>query len=371
MRKSFLLLVLVLLPIDSALHAQGSISHAQITSFISQFSNNDSKVRLDAFYGLLDLTSSFNITANSYSIPEQTTTLLALAPSSDTDTIRLALINLLSQENVLVHASNQSFTGEQVLSEEYTDYYADLINVVVTLQDSRSIPALVGAITSGGTAVGALAAFGNASITAVLQQLSTSNEGVRGFATLTLIQMLDSTNFPKLSVPTIFGLQSGLIKAASFPESYIAVEAGKNLQQLDSKRVAVEIDIKPGRGVPSTINLTSKRKIPVAILSTPSFNALSIDTSTLTFGHTGYEHSLVSCNRHGEDANSDGLLDLVCHFSVSQTGFKVGDSKGILKGIAGTPGPVLFAGSGAVRIIDNHCDREEDDDCEDLEPRNR
>jgi CSLREA domain-containing protein len=92
------------------------------------------------------------------------------------------------------------------------------------------------------------------------------------------------------------------------------------------------IDIKPGSQT-NPINPRSSGKIPVAILSTPDFNApLEVDRASLTFGSTGNEHSLVSCNKKGTDVNGDGLKDLMCHFKTKLTGFKFGDTEGILKG---------------------------------------
>lgn len=73
--------------------------------------------------------------------------------------------------------------------------------------------------------------------------------------------------------------------------------------------------------------------IPVAILSTPEFNApLMADRTSLTFGRTGEESSLYSCSEGGKDVNGDGLLDLVCHFKTQMTGFEIEDTKGFLKG---------------------------------------
>ena len=94
----------------------------------------------------------------------------------------------------------------------------------------------------------------------------------------------------------------------------------------------VGIDIKPG-GQTNPINPKSSGKIPVAILSTPNFNApLEVDRASLTFGSTGNEHSLASCNRKGTDVNGDGFRDLVCHFKTKLANFKFGDVVGILKG---------------------------------------
>ena len=74
--------------------------------------------------------------------------------------------------------------------------------------------------------------------------------------------------------------------------------------------LTVTIDIKPG-STTNPINLGSNGKIPVALLSTDTFNAASqIDVSSLRFGHTGKEASLVSCAAP-QDLNGDGLTDLL------------------------------------------------------------
>ena len=73
----------------------------------------------------------------------------------------------------------------------------------------------------------------------------------------------------------------------------------------------------------NNINLKSKDRIPVAILSTKNFDAPSqIDPNSLSFGRTGDEHSLVYC--HGsKDVNKDGLQDLVCHFYTQRYGLSL------------------------------------------------
>src|SRR5262249_15545179 len=79
----------------------------------------------------------------------------------------------------------------------------------------------------------------------------------------------------------------------------------------------VDLSIKPDADTPVPINAKSHGKIPVAILSTSTFDAVTtIDTASLTFGPTGDEHSLAFCNTEGEDVNGDGRLDLVCHFET-------------------------------------------------------
>ena len=111
----------------------------------------------------------------------------------------------------------------------------------------------------------------------------------------------------------------------------------------------VGIDIRPGSTV-NPVNTKSMGVIPVAILSTPDFDALSmVDISSLTFGRTGDENSLAFCNTNGTDANDDGLPDLTCFFQTQATGFQPGDDTGILKGAA-TDGSELV-GHDLVRVL--------------------
>jgi hypothetical protein len=132
--------------------------------------------------------------------------------------------------------------------------------------------------------------------------------------------------------------------------------------------LTVDIDIKPDDSR-NRINPRSHGTIPVAILSTPSFDAIAlVDRSTLRFGRTGSEQSLAFCNTSaddrrrddeeegdddagdsGEDVNGDGLRDLVCHFFTQATDFRFGDTRGVLTGktISGTS----FIGSDAVRVV--------------------
>ena len=111
----------------------------------------------------------------------------------------------------------------------------------------------------------------------------------------------------------------------------------------------VTIDIKPGD--PSNqINRSSKASIQVAILSTSDFEAPTmVDQTSLTFGRTGHEASLVSCIRKSRDVNADGLPDLVCEFSIRASNFQAGNTVGILLGQ--TLDGLSIRGSDTVRIL--------------------
>jgi hypothetical protein len=126
-----------------------------------------------------------------------------------------------------------------------------------------------------------------------------------------------------------------------FADGFIIDNLGYDLQ------FTVAIDIKPFSS-PNVINAKSKGTTPVAILSTPVFDAPArIDPTSLRFGQTGDEPSLLSCASQ-VDVNADGLPDLVCEFTTRATGFRRGDTGGTLKGttVEGIP----FTGTDAVRV---------------------
>ena len=113
----------------------------------------------------------------------------------------------------------------------------------------------------------------------------------------------------------------------------------------------VSVDIKPGSDT-NPINPNSNGNIPVAILSNPDYDALSmVDVTSLTFGRSGNEESLAFCNENGEDVNGDGLPDLVCHFDTQLTllthpKFRYGNLKGLA--LDGTP----LKGQDVITILD-------------------
>jgi 6-phosphogluconolactonase (cycloisomerase 2 family) len=109
----------------------------------------------------------------------------------------------------------------------------------------------------------------------------------------------------------------------------------------------VQIDIRPGDNN-NEINLKSHGKVVVAILSSSTFNAPAADMTSLTFGHTGDENSLAFCDTNRQDANHDGLPDLVCTFYTDKTNFQKGDSMGILKGKLNG---AVFQGTDSVHIV--------------------
>jgi YVTN family beta-propeller protein len=118
--------------------------------------------------------------------------------------------------------------------------------------------------------------------------------------------------------------------------------------------IRMAVDIQPGM-FPNVISLNGSGKVQVAILSRPGFSAPDqIYRAQLTFGHTGHEQSLVSCNAKGDDLNHDGLPDLVCWFDIAQSNLQLGDTVGIVRATIFNGGPVPFVtGVDSVKITAN------------------
>lgn len=93
--------------------------------------------------------------------------------------------------------------------------------------------------------------------------------------------------------------------------------------------IEVTIDIKPG-SEPNSINPANSGLIPVAILTTDNFDALTVSPITVRFG-VG-EASIAHPSGHLEDVDSDGDLDLVLHFRTQQSGIQCGDTSASLTG---------------------------------------
>ncbi|MFN8491658.1 MAG: hypothetical protein U0350_28930 [Caldilineaceae bacterium] len=113
-------------------------------------------------------------------------------------------------------------------------------------------------------------------------------------------------------------------------ESY---QFGSLTKHIDSHSVIVpgivQIDIKPGSNT-NPINPRSKGKIPVAILTSATFNALAVNAATVRFGAKGTEAAPVLVAV--EDVNGDGRPDLLLHFNTQETRLQCGQTSALLTG---------------------------------------
>lgn len=112
----------------------------------------------------------------------------------------------------------------------------------------------------------------------------------------------------------------------------------------------VSIDIKPGSGT-NVVNLRSHGVIPIAILSSSTFDAMQVDPATLTLAAAGVK--LVGNGRNyacfRRYANDDGLPDLVCNIETTQLIIQSGQSTLVLE--ARTFGGQSIRGEDTIKIV--------------------
>jgi len=85
--------------------------------------------------------------------------------------------------------------------------------------------------------------------------------------------------------------------------------------------LSVDIDIKPG-SFPNSVNFKNKGVLPVAILTTDTFDATTVDPETVIFDIFQINGSTPPNMCAIEDVDGDGDLDLVCHFSIPEIDHK-------------------------------------------------
>lgn len=108
----------------------------------------------------------------------------------------------------------------------------------------------------------------------------------------------------------------------------------------------VEIAIKPG-GHPNSINLSSRGVIPVAILTTPAFDATTVDAGMVRFGPGAATKA--HKKGHVQDVDDDGDLDVLLHFRTQDTNIGSTDTEACLT--AETFDGQQIEGCDSVRVV--------------------
>jgi hypothetical protein len=168
------------------------------------------------------------------------------------------------------------------------------------------------------------AATGRIKLHAQPDQIAISPDGTRifvnyPFKTGAHLNLFNQTGV----VDTALGREIGSVTVGSFPLHLTLTSV------FPPDRVF--IDIRPNT-LANNLNPSGHDQIAVAVLSSPSFDAGTVDRSSIKFGRTGMEAPALSCAASLSDVNVDGLPDLVCNFDESTTGFQLGDTTGYWSG---------------------------------------
>ncbi|MFN2241934.1 MAG: family 16 glycosylhydrolase, partial [Anaerolineae bacterium] len=91
--------------------------------------------------------------------------------------------------------------------------------------------------------------------------------------------------------------------------------------------------------------------VPVAILSTDSFDATTVDHNTVHFGDATEAHrdkKTGEAQRHEEDFEGDGDIDLIFHFRLKETGYDCDTTQPTLTGETFDGQPIIAGGEGGL-----------------------
>lgn len=187
--KTAFVLTLVLQAAATGAYAQSAqnltpaVTPAAIEFNLARLQDPTWQNRRDAFYALLPAAQPA-LRFEGYAVPSATADVLRADPSRAAS-VRLVLTKLLKRENELI------VSGAQYLTEDYSDYYADVIGSVASLNDPSAIDALVGAIETGGMATTALGKLGAAAFDKVAALYASPSEGRREAAVMALSAMAE------------------------------------------------------------------------------------------------------------------------------------------------------------------------------------
>lgn len=139
------------------------------------------------------------------------------------------------------------------------------------------------------------------------------------------------------------------IGSVASPPSTFTVQGIATSNVPPSEALTVPIDIKPGSDV-NSISLGSNGVVPVAVLSTPTFDATKVDPGSVTLagakvkvkGKGSYQASL-------QDVNGDGRQDLVVQVVTNALELTAGDTRAFLEGK--TFGGQRIIGVDTIRVV--------------------
>ena len=139
------------------------------------------------------------------------------------------------------------------------------------------------------------------------------------------------------------------IGSVASPPSTFTVQGIAPSDEPPPEALTVLIDIKPGSDV-NSINLGSNGVVPVAILSSPTFDATRVDPATVTLAGAHVKvKGKGSYLSSSQDVNGDGLRDLVVQVVTDALELTAGDTRAFLEGK--TFGGQRIIGVDTIRVV--------------------
>jgi len=146
-----------------------------------------------------------------------------------TPQVRRGLIEALVNENELLRADRPNIPVKG-FSETETDYYANLIGCVASLQDPLALPGLLGAIETGGGAIDGIIALGDAAVPGLTRVMRSPTEvRRRGAAAITVGRLVSRPRAQPLSEQSMRTIRSTLLASLQDPDYFVRAVSVRSL----------------------------------------------------------------------------------------------------------------------------------------------
>lgn len=126
-----------------------------------------------------------------------------------------------------------------------------------------------------------------------------------------------------------------IVNSITYPYAVDTYRVHYSLTEDSLTERVVPIDIKPGSDL-NSINCTNGNQlVTIAILTTETFDATTVDHTSISFAdarEVHLNHKTGLPQRHEEDIDYDGDLDLVLHFRLGDTNLTCNSTEGIIEG---------------------------------------
>jgi hypothetical protein len=209
MRNGFLP-VIVGLALSAVLSARAAPNGTdQLSGILARMKDRDLHAHITAFYDLLNYASSAGANgAQPRGSSDALNSFLVRHPEK-ADQVKLSLIELLKEENhSFIEVKNPPPDSHD--EDDVGEYYAELVDTVSSLNDERAVPALIGAMTTGGMAQRGILKYGDKALQPVLEQLKSSDALARASALGMATAILEGKSDPAAHALVLNLLRSSL-----------------------------------------------------------------------------------------------------------------------------------------------------------------
>jgi len=208
----------------------------QLSDILARIGNRDLHTHLTAFNDLMTYVSSEWPKGSPPTGPSDALNNFLTRHPDKADQVKLSLIHLLAEENHLfIETKNPPPDSHD--EDDVGEYYAELVDTVSSLNDERAIPALAGAMTTGGMAQRALMKYGDKALQPVLGQLKNPDALVRATALEMGIALLEKRSDPtsRIRIRELIG------SSLTDPKPVVRSQAVREIGCLDDRQDFVPI----------------------------------------------------------------------------------------------------------------------------------